>query len=211
MDGHPFPVQQARFAATAKALPGLLLAVLCVATGCASQGGVRQAVSSALQTVRGGDSSPQPATLPIRLRAADNLNAGDGGRPGSLVVRVYQLRARERFEDAAFDVFVDEQRERDVLGDDLLRVTEVLLAPGQDHGFTEALAPEGRHVGVVALFREPARTRWRLTFDARSATNAGITVGLHACAMSTASPQLQTRLADGPYMLASSRCVSRAR
>ena len=32
MDGHPFPVQHARFAATAKALPGLLLAVLCVAT-----------------------------------------------------------------------------------------------------------------------------------------------------------------------------------
>lgn len=206
MDGRSNFVSRALRVAASKSLPALLLAPLLATSGCASDGGFRDAVNSTLESVGLGQAQSQPALLPVRLHAGKNLNAGDGGRAASLVVRVYQLRATDRFEQAAFDVFLDEQRERDVLGGDLVRVTEVLLAPGQRHEFVETLDADGKQLGVVALFREPAQTRWRLTFDARRDTDAGITVGLHACAMTSSSGHLLTSLASSAHMLSSSRC-----
>ncbi|MGQ4581990.1 type VI secretion system lipoprotein TssJ [Lysobacter sp. F60174L2] len=184
-----------------------LLPVLLVASGCSSQGGLREAFDKSLQAVGLRDAGAQAQQVPLRLYAGDNLNAGDGKRPLSLVVRVYQLRSIERFEAAPFDVFLDQQREHDVLGDDLLGVTEILLAPGQRHEVLERLPAGGGHVGVVALFRQPARSRWRFSFDADEATGDGITVGLHACAMTTPSLALETRLASPSHSLASSNCA----
>lgn len=181
-----------------------------LSAGCATgSDGIKQALGTTLQAVglkqRG---EAQPVELPVRLYAGDNLNAGTDGRAASLVVRVYQLRDAKRFDDAAFDVFLDERREHDVLGDDLISVTEFLLAPGKRHEVVESLPADGSHLGVVALFRAPAPTRWRLTFETRGAVAEGITVGLHGCAMTTASPALSTRLSTPAHSLSSSRCAT---
>lgn len=205
MDGLPTPdFSNAR--APRAWLHAALLALLAVSTGCSSHGGIKQAFGKTLQAVGLGDESAQGRAVPLRLYAGENLNAGDGDRALSLVVRVYQLRNLERFEEAPFDVFLDQQRERDVLGDDLIGVTEILLAPGQRHEVLERLPAEGNHLGVVALFRAPAQTRWRFAFDADQAVDDGITVGLHACAMTTPSPALETPLAGPSHSLASSNC-----
>jgi type VI secretion system protein VasD len=206
MEGRPMPSPRAARASALRAA-ALLLACLAANTGCSSQGGIKQAFGKTLQAVGIGDAPAQPRELPVYLHAGENLNAGDGQRALSLVVRVYQLRGRERFDDAAFEVFLDAQRERDVLGGDLIRVTEVLLAPGQRHELVEPLPADGSHIGVVALFRQPAQTRWRFTFDARKPGEDGITVGLHACAMTTTSTALQTALASPAHSLSSSRCA----
>ncbi|MGY0557410.1 type VI secretion system lipoprotein TssJ [Lysobacter sp. A421] len=183
---------------------GVLLATT---AGCSSQGGVKKTFGDTLQAIGLKQPPPQQHTIALRLYAADNLNAGDSKRALSLVVRVYQLRERERFDAAAFDVFLDEQRERDVLGDDLLAVTEFLLAPGQRHEVLEHLPAEGNHLGVVALFRAPAPTRWRYTFDADQAAVDGITLGLHACAMTTRGRSLETPLATPSHSLSSTHCT----
>ena len=189
----------------------LVAALACAALGgCAAGGNVRHAMDTTLQKV-GLQQQPPPQTRQVRLRlhAGENLNAGTGTRPLSLVVRVYQLRDRTRFEQAPFEVFVDEQREIDMLGGDVLAVTEFLLAPGQRHEVLEQLPAEGRHLGVVALFRQPAPVRWRLTFDPAAATKEGVTIGLHACAMTTPSvAALQTALAGEAHSLSGSRCSS---
>lgn len=200
--------------ASARGRAGAMLrpALLAVSAGlllgaCAAGGGVRQAMDSTLQRVGLQTQAPRPLQVPLHLHAGDNLNAGTGARPLSLVVRVYQLRDRTRFEQAPFEVFVDEQREIDMLGGDVLAVTEFLLAPGQRHEVLEQLPVEGRHLGVVALFRQPAPVRWRLVFDPAAAGPAGITVGLHACAMTTPSAAaLQTPLAGAAHSLSGSRC-----
>ncbi len=186
----------------------LLIFAACVAiSGCASQGGgVRQAMGKTLQAVGLKQGEAQPGELPIRLYAGDNLNTGDDSRAAALVVRVYQLREAKRFNEAAFDVFLDERREHDVLGDDLVSVTEFLLTPGKRHEVLESLPDGGTHVGVVALFRAPAPTRWRFTFDTGQTRAEGITVGLHGCAMTTASAGLITKLSTPAHSLSSSRC-----
>lgn len=186
----------------------LLVTAACLAiSGCASQGaGVKQAFGKTLQAVGLKQGEAQSGELPIRLYAGDNLNTADDGRAAALVVRVYQLRNAKRFNEAAFDVFLDERREHDVLGDDLVSVTEFLLTPGKRHEVLEALADDGNHIGVVALFRAPAPTRWRFTFDTGQTSAEGITVGLHGCAMTTASAGLITKLSTPAHSLSSSRC-----
>lgn len=188
----------------------LAVAALVVAgalSGCASGGGA-SVIDRTMQAVGLQDRAPAPNDIALRLHAGDNLNAGTDSRALSLVVRVYQLRDRERFEQAPFDVFLDAQRERDVLGNDMIAVTEFLLSPGQRHEVLEQLPADGRHLGVVALFRSPAPTRWRFSFDAPAAAKGGVTVGLHACAMTTTSAALETQLAGPAHSLSGSRCTS---
>lgn len=187
-------------------------ALLCAATlaGCASSGGVGGVVGKAMESV--GLKAPSPSipkehTVPLRLYAAANLNAGSGTRPLALVVRVYQLRNTQRFEQAAFAAFLDEKSEQAALGSDLVTANEVLLTPGQRHEVQETVAADARYIGVVALFRAPAASRWRFSFDSRKATVDGITVGLHACAMTTTSPALETQLASEPHALSSTNCA----
>lgn len=187
-----------------------LLVSTLLSTGCGSQGGVRAMFDKTLQVVGLKSDEPQPKTVALRLHAGDNLNAADGTRGVALVTRVYQLRDRHRFEDAPFKAFLDGELERIALGDDLIEVTEVLLTPGQRHRLLQQLPAQGRYLGVVALFRAPSTSRWRLAFDAARAQEHGITVGLHACAMTTTSDALVTALASDPYRLASVNCASPA-
>lgn len=200
----PQPASIARASAIAA-----LAALALLASGCASQGGVGGMVGKTLEAVGLKGQTPREQAVPLRLYAGDNLNAGKEKRGLALVVRVYQLRGVQRFEQAPFDSFLDEASEKAVLGDDLIKATEILLLPGQRHELIETVAADGSHLGVVALFRTPAANRWRFAFDTRKAVKDGITLGLHACAMTTTSPALVTALASPPHSLSAVNCAGK--
>jgi len=180
--------------------------------GCASSGGIGKAVNRTLESIgiKEGDGKPEERLIPLRLYAGDNLNAGNGDRALAAVVKVYHLRDANRFERAPFDAFLDETREREVLADDLISVNEVVLTPGAQHEIEERLGPDAGVIGVVALFRAPAANRWRLAFDSRykRVEKDGVTIGVHACALSTSSPSLISRVAGNASSLASAKCGS---
>lgn len=211
------PTQVAVHAAHSTTLPrstviACLLAAALVTAGCASHGGIGATFGKTMQAMGWkGEAGPdgKDKAVPLRLFAGDNLNAGSGKRGMALVLRVYQLRGMQRFEQAPFDAFLDEAREKAALGDDLIGATEILLMPGQKHELVEALAGQAGHLGVVALFRSPAASRWRFSFDAGKAASDGITLGLHACAMTTTSPALVTTLASEPYSLSAVNCAAK--
>jgi len=188
----------------------LLLAV--GLTGCASSGGIGKAVNRTLESIgiKDGDGKPEERTIPLRLYAGDNLNAGNDDRALAAVVKVYHLRDASRFERAPFDAFLDEEREREALADDVLSVNEIVLTPGAQHEIGERLGEDADVIGVVALFRAPAANRWRLAFDARHkrVEKDGITIGVHACALTTSSASLLSRVAGDASSLASARCGS---
>ncbi len=196
---------------------GFFRGVLCLAlalalAGCATKGDSPGLIGKTLEAV--GLKKPsadaafnQPKSIPLRLYAGDNLNAGNDGKALAVVVRVYRLRQGQRFEQAPFDAFLDEDAERSALGDDLLSATEIVLQPGQRHEITERLPPEAGVLGVVALFRSPAPGRWRLTFDGVKSIKEGVTIGLHGCALTTTSASLLTNTGDVPYSLATARCA----
>ena len=123
------------------------------------------------------------------------------GQSLALLVRVYKLRQRTAFDQAPYAAFLSPQTERDAFGTDLIEVKEFTMVPGQQLEFADKLAREAAWLGVVALFHTPGRDGWRLAFAAADAEKAGVTVGLHACAMSVGSGAAATGAGVKPLSL----------
>lgn len=210
---HPSSASATRASRRSQLLPWccLLLGAAFATGGCASSGGVGETIGKTLAKVgikapAAADAASLEREIPLRLYAGGNLNAASDQRPMALVVKVYQLRDPGRFEQLPFDTFLDEEKERAALGNDLVEASEILLLPDKRHEGVEKLPGEAGYLGVVAQFRSPAASRWRFTFDAGKAMADGITVGLHACAMTTTSEALLTQLGTESYSLSSSNC-----
>jgi type VI secretion system protein VasD len=147
------------------------------------------------------ESQQPPRNVPLRLHAATRLNVNERGQPLALAVRLYKLRQKDAFEEAPYAAFLDPQQERERLGADLVDVREIMLVPGQRYEVTEKVAREAGHVGIVALFHNPAAGHWRTTVSSADAERNGVNIGLHACAMSVAGGAV-----SGASMLGSVRC-----
>lgn len=194
-----------------KLVAGMLLAMLLSA--CSSTGG--GPVDKALEMV--GLKKPElpaelPKTLPLqprklalRLHAGERLNTDGQGRSLSIVARVYRLRASAAFLQLPYEAFGGSASERPLLTSDVIDMRELTLTPGQRYEVIETVSPEVTHLAVVALFRSPAEQRWRFVFDAKASAEAGITLGLHGCAMSVAEGQV-VEAAPEMRRLAGVRC-----
>lgn len=151
-------------------------------------------------------SAPTTQSIQLRVFTAPNLNAGAGSKPLALVVKVYRLKSLDHFQQTPFDTFLDADKVRAALGSDLVDGREMLVLPDQHYASTEQLPPDVRYLAFVALFRSPAADRWRFAYDVKHSTRTGITLGVHACAMSSTAGALVTELADDPASLVSVHC-----
>ncbi|GAB3746204.1 type VI secretion system lipoprotein TssJ [Lysobacter olei] len=178
-------------------------------TACAS-GGVLGTVTDRALAAVGLDPLRAAAdarhTVELEVHGAHNLNAGRGSKGVALVVRVYQLRDPQRFEQLPMAHFLDTARERGALGEDVVDVEERVVLPGDRQAWTLRLAGDARHVGVVALFRHAGDGPWRFVFDGSKAVRERVVIGAHACALTTASPALSTVLSGDPMRLSGVRC-----
>lgn len=193
------------------------LTILTVLSGCAAVSTVASVANAALE-VTGlkkpdvpeipelPDAQKPARTVQLNLHAADNLNTDPSGRPLALVARVYKLKQNAAFQQAPYDTFLNPQKEKELLGADLVEVKEVTLVPGQRYHADEKVSREAYFVGVVALFRAPAAQRWRATFPAADAEKTGITLGLHACALSVGTGAVTTEDATSARALAPVHC-----
>ena len=151
------------------------------------------------------DALKAPRTIVMKLHAGENLNAGADDLPLALVVRIYKLTQSGAFQQATYDTFLSPQKEKEVLGAELLEVKEITLIPGQHYEVTEKVTKEAYYIGVVALFRAPAAQRWRVTFPANEAEKSGIIIGIHACALTVGTGMV---VADNMNLRAPARCGS---
>ncbi|MBC7405278.1 MAG: type VI secretion system lipoprotein TssJ, partial [Cytophaga sp.] len=141
-------------------------------TGCSSLSSITTITNTALDVV--GVHKPEVPELPdvqkpsrtiqINLHAGDNLNVDENGRSLALVTKIYKLRQNAAFQQTSYETFLNPQKEREILGADLLEVKEIILIPGQRLHVDEKVTREAYFIGVVALFRSPASQRWRVTF-----------------------------------------------
>ena len=121
----------------------------------------------------------------LRLHAGGNLNAGAGNTPLSAITRIYKLKQTAAFYATPYDSFLSPESEKVALGVDLVEVRELSLVPGQMVEVTEAVGREAPYIGLVTLFMSPAPRRWRVAFSAEEAESRGITLGLHACSLTS--------------------------
>ncbi|MEM4988243.1 type VI secretion system lipoprotein TssJ [Collimonas sp. H4R21] len=152
------------------------------------------------------DAQKPPRTIAIKLHAGSNLNADSSGTPLALVARVYKLRQNGAFQQATYDTFTNPQKEKDVLGADLLEVKEITLVPGQRYEVSEKVTREAGFVGVVALFRKPAAQRWKMTFPTEPAEKSGITIGANACALTVGTGVTVAETAAATKLLTPAPC-----
>lgn len=133
---------------------------------------------------------PSLLRIVIRLHAGELLNTDANGKSLPVVAKIYEMKDKVAFMQVSGAVFEGDRKNLpSALAEDVLAVREVVLTPGRPYEITETV-PEGtRYLGVVALFRAPAEGRWRHVFEARAAADSGLTLGVHACALSVASGQ----------------------
>lgn len=115
------------------------------------------------------------------------MNAGDDGEGLSAVLRIYKLRDRTSFLSMPYAAFGNPDKEKQVIGADLLEVREMILSPGQMLDVTEKMNAEAAYLGVVTLFRSPSPERWRFAYATSDIENSGVTIGIHRCAMTSTS------------------------
>jgi type VI secretion system protein VasD len=102
---------------------------------------------------------PPPATLDLMIRAGADQNPDARGKPAAVAVHMMQLAATAKFERA--DVFALIEREKAALGTDLLASEEFVVAPGEQRTIKRQLKSGVQFIGVVVLFRDIDRARWR--------------------------------------------------
>jgi type VI secretion system protein VasD len=101
----------------------------------------------------------KPPVLTINLRGDAVLNPDPGGASLPVVVYLYQLKGRDKFEQADFRALW--KSPGDALGGDLVEGQEITLRPGEAREIQVQRNLDTRFIGVVALFREPEGDRWR--------------------------------------------------
>lgn len=147
-----------------------------------------------------------PKTVQLRLETAQDLNAGENGQGLSTVFRVYKLKDQNAFLSTPYSAFGNTEKEKSAFGQDLLEVRELILSPGESLDLKEKVPAESPYLGTVALFRQPSAQRWRFVFAAADSEKSGITLGLHACAMTaTTTPPVGMTLNESA-LLSPARC-----
>ena len=179
--------------------------------GCASAGtisAVTQIAGFALETagLKKPAGPPQPKLVPVRIHAGSNLNADSSGRGLAVVVKIYKLRDATAFMQAPYDAFVDAAKGKEMFGSDVIEMREAVLTPGQRLETKEKMTQEMGYLGIVSLFRSPAPERWRFAFAQTDIEKNGVTIGVHACALTVTEGKTQGASGNSPALLSPVQC-----
>ena len=103
----------------------------------------------------------------LTLSSSEILNPDRNGKPLSLVVRLYQLSGKEKFEQATYQALL--KGDHKVLEGELLSKSEVTLHPNSREVMKIDPGKDALYIGIMALFREPQAQRWRQIIPVRDA------------------------------------------
>ena len=104
----------------------------------------------------------------VTLTGSPSQNPDEKGLPLSVVVRLYTLRSKDKFERAALRTL--QRSDKEALGDDIVfRSPDIILRPGEVKkdiiiSLKEPEKPKATHaeyVAVIAFLRKPEGESWR--------------------------------------------------
>jgi type VI secretion system protein VasD len=104
-----------------------------------------------------------PAPIDITLTGDAKLNPDDRDQSLPTFVRLYQLRSSAKLATAEFDQLYRQPKE--ALGEDLLSVEEVTLAPGKTVNRRLERDRNAKVLLAVAVVRRPSGMTWRVIVD----------------------------------------------
>jgi type VI secretion system protein VasD len=105
--------------------------------------------------------------LKVAMHGTKSLNQDDTGDPLPVIVRIYQLRSRDKFDQAPFKALW--KGDKDLLEGDAVDRKEFMLHPDSNVDVeVEVDKTKGaQFFGVMALFRKPEGNTWKNVFPIR--------------------------------------------
>ena len=110
--------------------------------------------------------APKPCDVQmvtLFIYAADNINPNTEGKPRPVVVRLYQLKNEVKLTNAQYDDVL--LHDKDVLGEDIVKVDEVEVFPNDLVQVKFERAKEASVLGGVALFHGPKGQSWKTFYQ----------------------------------------------
>ncbi len=101
-----------------------------------------------------------PTTLHLTLQAQTNLNPDNTGLPNPVQAHVFLLKNSDTFSNTDYFQFAD--KEKSVLGGDLLAQRDEFMHPGQTQLLTLPIPKDARFIGVSAAYRNIDQATWRV-------------------------------------------------
>ena len=106
-----------------------------------------------------GGAAPGKLMLDLRLVASDAVNPNEQGHPAPILVRIYELAARDPFDTV--DYFSLASDDKAALGASCLQVEEMVLRPGEHRRLQRKAAAGMSVLGVTAAYRDLPQATWR--------------------------------------------------
>ncbi|SFU23732.1 type VI secretion system protein VasD [Paraburkholderia aspalathi] len=132
------------------------LIVLTVA-GC----GVGQAMKDSTVDAAKWAFTTQVKTMNMDLVSRSSLNVNGAGQSLSTVVRIYQLKTPQAFQQLDYTQL--QTNDLAALKADLLATKDVVLRPDASASISEPMSNDAAYVGVVAFFRDAGKdSSWKL-------------------------------------------------
>ena len=100
-----------------------------------------------------------PTKIDTQVLVSFDTNPDANGRPSPLVIRIYELKSINIFNNSDFyNLYYDKE---DTLGGDLLSRKEFELSPGGGREIFHKASDQTRYLGVIAAYRNIDQARWR--------------------------------------------------
>ena len=114
---------------------------------------------------------------------------------------MFKLKDRAEFDRSSYETLTSDQQDKPGLtgglAGDLLGTQELLLLPNSVQRYRESLDEDVQYIGLVAAFRKPSPTGWRLAFPVKDLVQRNVVVNLGPCFLSlTAVPAKTGQCAD---------------
>jgi type VI secretion system protein VasD len=113
----------------------------------------------------------------LALESSKLLNLDDSGAPLPVVIRIYQLSGKERFEKEDFATLW--KNDREVLGGDILDRQEVTLLPDSSVVLHLDSGKDPAYLAVMALFRKPQGDTWRQIIPLKPSKVRSVKITVH--------------------------------
>jgi len=137
-------------------LAAAVCAILTIA-GC----GVAQSVKTGTVDAAKWAFTTQVKTMNLDFVSRSSSNTSGTGQSLSTVVRIYQLKTPQAFEQ--LDYAQLQTNDMDTLKADLLGSTDLVLRPNANASISEPMSDNAEYVGIVAFFRDDGRdSKWKL-------------------------------------------------
>lgn len=106
---------------------------------------------------------PQDIVVKGSLTAAESVNPDAQGRASPIVVKVYHLKSKDKFELADFFPLFDSPQA--TLEADMLGIQDFMMAPGETKPYDGEVNPDTRYIGVVAAYRDINQAQWKAVVE----------------------------------------------